>query len=109
MAARGDGTGVRVTFRKPDSVTGERSRTSYCKVLLETTQICKQASNDAKEGEVERDFGADLSSEIKTGNVWWLLPTHAAAFLDNRDALLTDPPAHDAEADGVAILACLLF
>ena len=49
-----------------------------------------------------RDFVADLSSEIKPGDVWWLLPTQAAAFLENRDALKNDP-AYDTEADGVAI------
>jgi hypothetical protein len=49
-----------------------------------------------------RDFVADISTEIKPGDIWWLLPTQVAEFLENRDALNTNP-AYDTEADGVAI------
>jgi len=88
---RGDGTGIRVAFRKPDSVTGERSRTSYRKVLIDAKTIYKQAFTGAKQGWVVGDFLGDLSSEIKPGDVWWLLPTQATAFLKNRNAQLIDP------------------
>ena len=90
-AARGDGMGVRVAFRKPDFVVGERSRTSYRTVLIDAKTIYKQASTDAKKGGVVRDFVADLSSEINPGDIWWLLPTQAAAFFDNRQAQVVDP------------------
>jgi selenocysteine lyase/cysteine desulfurase len=99
--ARGDDTGVRVTFRKPeDPKKGERSRTSYRKTLKDATTIYKKAAANAKKGGAVRDFLTDFSGKIKPGDVWWLLPTQAASFLDNRDALLTDP-AYDAESDGV--------
>ena len=105
--ARGDGTGVRVAFRKPDCETGERKRTSYRKVLIDATQKYKQASTDAKQGGVVRDFVADLSREIQPGDIWWLLPTQTAAFINNRDVLLTDP-AYDTKANDVAIASVSL-
>ena len=54
-----------------------------------------------------RDFVADISTEIKPGDIWWLLPTQTAAFINNRDVLLTDP-AYDTKANDVAIASVSL-
>ena len=102
---RGDGAGIRVTFRKPDSETGERSRTSYRKLLIDAKTIYKQASTDVKQGWVVGDFLGDLPSEIKPGDIWWLLPTQAAAYLKNRDAQLIDPACETTDTKTKAPLA----